>query len=312
MTYDLIIIGGGPAGAAAAVYAGRKKLKTLLVAESFGGQSVVSLDIQNWIGHKSISGVELAMSLENHVRVQEAVELRIGARVLRIQGATLDGGRFVVILADEEKIEGKAVLIASGSRRRHLNVPGEADFEGKGVMYCATCDAPMFGGKTVAVVGGGNAGLEAAQDLTHYAEKIYLFIRGDKLRGDPVTQEAVRASSKVTILFNSEIKEIHGERFVSGVQYLDKVANAEKELKLDGVFIEIGSEPNSNFAKALVKINEAGEIVVDHKTGGTSVPGIFAAGDVTDGKYKQNNIAVGDAIKAALSAHDYVCKCAVE
>ncbi|MBI5742778.1 MAG: FAD-dependent oxidoreductase [Candidatus Niyogibacteria bacterium] len=309
MIYDLIIIGGGPAGAAAAVYAGRKKLKTLLIAELIGGQSVVSDDIQNWIGHKSISGAELAMSLETHVRAQETVELKIGTRVEKLE---TESGGFSVTMTNGERATGRAVLIASGSRRRHLNIPGEAEFEGKGVMYCATCDAPMFGGKTVVVVGGGNAGLEAAQDLTHYAEKIYLFIRGDKLRGDPVTQERVLASPKITILYNSEIKEIHGERFVSGVKYLDKAANAEKELKLDGVFVEIGSEPNASFAKELVTINEAGEIVVDHRTGGASVPGIFAAGDVTDGKYKQNNIAVGDAIKAALSAHDYVCKCATE
>lgn len=308
MIYDLIIIGGGPAGAAAAVYAGRKKLKTLLVAEAMGGQSVVSDEIQNWIGHQAISGPELAMSLERHARAQESVEVIMGKRAEKLEKF---GNNFKISFGNEIA-EARAVLIASGSHRRHLNVSGEADFAGKGVAYCATCDAPLFGGKTVAVVGGGNAGLEAAQDLTKYAEKIYLFIRGDKLRGDAVTQEAVRASPKVMLLFNSEIKEIHGERFVSGVKYLDKAAGAEKELKLAGVFVEIGSEPNSSFAKGLLNINEAGEIVVDHKTGETSVPGIFAAGDVTDGKYKQNNIAVGDAIKAALSAHEYIFRRAVE
>ena len=161
----------------------------------------------------------------------------------------------------------------------------------------------------MAVVGGGNAGLEAAYDLTAYADKIYLLVRSGELRGDAVTQEQVKASPKVEIIFNTDIKAVSGEKFVKGLRYFDKVGSKEVDLAVDGVFVEIGSEPNSDLVKGLVTINQAGEIVVDHRTGVTSVPGIFAAGDVTDVKFKQNNIAVGDAIKAALSAHEYICKC---
>jgi thioredoxin-disulfide reductase len=306
MIYDLIIIGGGPAGVAAAIYAGRKKLKTLLVAETMGGQSVVSDEIQNWVGHKTISGPELAISLEQHARAQESIEIKLGKRADKIEKA---GNNFSISFGGESA-EARAVIIASGSHRRKLNVPGEPEYAGKGVMYCATCDAPMFGGKKVVVVGGGNAGLEAAHDLMSYADKIYLLVRSNILRGDAITQELVKASPKVEIIFNTDIKAVYGEKFVKGLRYFDKIGGKEVDLSVDGVFVEIGSEPNSDLVKGLLEINPAGEIVVNHRTQETNVPGIFAAGDVTDAKFKQNNIAAGDAIKAALSAYDYVCKCA--
>lgn len=303
MIYDLIIIGGGPGGAAAAVYAGRKKLKTLLITESFGGQSVVSDDIQNWIGQKSISGAELAKNLEEHVRMQEAVEIKSGEKVKTV---IKKDNAFIIETESGDVYNTRTVIMVAGSHRRKLNVPGEDKFEGKGVSYCATCDAPLFSGKIVAVVGGGNAGLESVIDLTSYAEKIYLIIRSDSMKGDPITQEKVMASDKVEIIFNANTTEILGDKFVAGLKYKDSKSGEEKELELGGVFVEIGAIPNSHIAKGLVDINDRGEIIIDHKTSATSVLGIWAAGDVTDTLYKQNNISVGDAVKAALSAYNYL------
>ena len=312
--YDLIIIGGGPAGAAAGVYAGRKKLKTLIIADSFGGQSLISDSIENWIGVKKMTGLELAKMLEEHIRAYENVEIKMPEKVVSVKSAQggpppehRAGTSGWEIMTDKNvTYQSKTLLIASGGRRRRLNIPGEEKFEGKGVSYCSTCDAPIFRNKTVAVVGGGNAGLEAAIDLISYASKIYIVNRGPELTGDPLTQEEVKKSPKVVIVNNAETEEIFGDQFVAGITYLDKRDNKQKELPLQGVFVEIGSMPNSEFMKGLVEMNKAGEIIVDHKTSATSQPGIFAAGDVTDEIYKQNNISAGDAITAALSAYNYL------
>lgn len=303
--YDLIIIGGGPAGAASGVYAARKKIKTLLIAESFGGQSIVSADIQNWIGTKNVSGYELAKMFETHVKAQEGIEVKEGDLVERVEAKN---GGFTVKTKSGKSYDAKAVLVASGSRRRKLGVPGEREFDGRGVAYCSTCDAPIFKDKAVAVVGGGNAGLEAVRDLMNYASKIYLVERGAALRGDAVSVEAVRASKNVEIIFNAETQSIVGEKFVTGLKYRDLVSGSDKEIKLDGVFVEIGSLPNSEPVKDLVALNKFGEIVVDHKTQATSCPGIWAAGDVSDVLYKQNNISAGDAVKAVLNIYDYLLK----
>ena len=301
--YDLIIIGGGPAGAAAGVYAGRKKLKTLLITEEWGGQSIVSSSIENWIGTVSISGFELAQALERHVRAQEGIEIVSSDKVLAIGGIS---GGFEVKTEKGSKYQSKTLIVASGGRRRHLGIPGEDKFNGRGVVYCSTCDAPIFKDKDVAVVGGGNAGLEAVIDLFPYASKIYLINRKPDLIGDPLTQEEVKKSPKVIIINNAQTQEIFGDRFVAGIKYLDKQDNQIKEIKLEGVFVEIGSVPNSEFMGGLLEMNKVGEIIVDHKTGATSHDGIFAAGDVTDEIYKQNNISAGDGIAAALSAYNYL------
>ncbi|MBI2446613.1 MAG: FAD-dependent oxidoreductase [Parcubacteria group bacterium] len=303
--YDLIIIGGGPAGAAAAVYAGRKKLKTLFISESFGGQSLVSDDIENWIGVKKMTGLEFAKMLEEHIRSQEDVEIKMPEKV--IEAKKIDDG-FEVKTDNGNIYQSKTLFVASGGRRRRLNVSGEDKFEGKGVSYCSTCDAPIFKNKIVAVIGGGNAGLEAVVDLIPYAVKVYLINRGPELAGDPSTREEIGKSDKIVIINNAQTQEIMGDKFVSGLKYLDKQDNQIKELSLGGVFVEIGSVPNSEFVKGLVEMNEAGEIIVDHKTGATSHPGIFAAGDVTDEIYKQNNISAGDGVVAALSAYNYLLK----
>lgn len=319
--YDLIIIGGGPAAVAAGVYAARKKLKTLLITESFGGQSLVSDNIENWIGEKMLTGFDLAKKLEEHVRAQEAIEIKMPERVTKVSeipcadgspSPTGFGGAgkrpcdFLVETDKGGRYETKAVVVTSGSRRRRLGVPGEDTFDGKGVAFCSTCDAPIFAGKRVAVVGGGNAGLEAVVDLFPYATQIYLLHRADQLKGDPITQEQVKTSSKVELILNAETQEILGEKFVTGLSYKDAKSGEVKELAVDGVFVEIGAVPNSEIVKGLVELNPYGEVVIDHKTGATSKPGIFAAGDVTDEMYKQNNISAGDGVTAALSAYGYL------
>ena len=302
--YDLVIVGGGPAGVAAGVYAARKKIKTLLIAKEFGGQSLVSADIQNWIGVKSLSGLELAQRLEEHLRAQEGIEILDGDSAENVQ--KLDSTGFRVTAKSGKVLETKTALICSGSHHKTLGVPGEDKLNGKGVVYCSTCDAPLFGGKTVAVVGAGNAGLEAVRDLFSYASKIYLLVRSDKVKGDPVTLEEVKKNPKLEIKYQAEVREILGENMVTGVKYLDKADNQIKELKLDGVFVEIGSAPNSDLVKDLVQLDQGGQIMVDSKTQISSLAGIWAAGDVTDVLYKQNNISAGDAVKAVLNIYDYL------
>ncbi|MBI3046031.1 MAG: FAD-dependent oxidoreductase [Candidatus Harrisonbacteria bacterium] len=304
--YDLIIVGGGPAGVAAGVYAARKKIKTLLIAKEFGGQSLASADIQNWIGAKSISGFDLAKNLEEHLRAQEEIEILDGDFVAKVEKSK--GKSFKAVTESGKNFEAKTVLVCSGSHHKKLGVPGEDKLNGRGVVYCSTCDAPLFGGKTVAVVGAGNAGLEAVRDLFAYADKIYLLVRGDAMKGDPVTLEEIKANPKLEIKYQVEVREILGEQLVTGVRYLDKAKNQTEELKLDGVFVEIGSAPNSDLVKDLVELDERGQIIVDHKTQMTSFSGIWAAGDVSDVLYKQNNISAGDAVKAVLNIYDHLNK----
>ena len=300
MQYDLIIAGGGPAGAAGGVYAARKKMKTLLIAESFGGQSIVSNEIQNWIGTKAVSGLELAGMLEGHLRAQEGLEIEEGERIAGIR----DMGDGLEISAESgKKWLTKYLLLATGSRRRKLGVPGEKELNGKGVAYCSICDAPIFKDKDVAVVGGGNAGLEAVLDSLPYARKVYLLERGEELKGDAVTQEKIRKDPKVQVITRAETLEIIGEQFVSGLRYKDGSGEI-KELAVQGVFVEIGAVPNSDPARGVAEMNRMGEVVVDHKTQRTSHPRIWAAGDVSDVLYKQNNISAGDAVKAVLNIYE--------
>ncbi len=302
--YDTIIIGGGPAAAAAAVYAARKKLRTLFVAENFGGQSIVSTGIGNWIGEEKISGLELAEKLERHVRAQKGIEIRAPEKAT---GVTEEPDCIFEVRTNEAgHYRSKTLIIASGARSRRLNVPGEDKLDGKGVAFCSTCDAPFFEGLDVAVVGSGNSALEAVIDLFPYAKQIYLLIRGETLKGDPVTQEEVTKSSRVKVIKYVEVQEIYGDQTVTGLRYKDKKTGKMNDLKVNGVFVEIGSVPNSAFVSGLVSTNEAGEIMINHQTAQTSREGIFAAGDVTDDPFKQNNISVGDGVRAALSAYHHV------
>ncbi len=304
--YDVVIVGGGPAAVAAGVYAARKRMKTLLVAEGFGGQSLVSADVHNWIGEKSISGIALAEKLEAHVRGYEPDIDVWSDRVESITRSVADSAAFSVTTKKGKAVETRTVLVTSGSRRKRLGVPGEDAFDGKGVAYCSICDAPLFGGKNVIVVGGGNAGLESVIDLHAYAKSILLFQRSAALRGDQVTQEKIASWPNVEVMYNTSITEIMGDAFVSGVKYKNSATGVEAELPIDGVFVEIGSTPNSGIMQGLVALDETSRIVVDPKTCRASVLGIWAAGDVCDNLYQQNNIAVGDAIRALLNIHSYL------
>lgn len=302
--YELIIVGGGPGGVAAGIYAARKKIKTLLITETFGGQSIDSSDIHNWIGTKSISGFDFAKMLEDHLRAQDGtIEIIDGEKISNV--LKLAEG-YHLATESGKSFETKYLLTTAGSHRKRLDIPGGKEFDGRGVVYCSICDAPLFGGKAVAVVGGGNSAVEAVIDLLAYASKIYLIHRRDTLRADPVSQERIKADPKVEFIWNAEVQEILGneDKFVNKLRYKDKATGEVKELKVDGVFVEIGSDPNTNFLKELVKVDASGHIVVDHRTQQTSEPGIWAAGDATDVLYKQNNISAGDAIKAVLNIYD--------
>lgn len=306
MMYDTVIIGGGPAAVAAGVYAARKQMKAVFVADQIGGQSVVSDGIANWIGDKLIPGAELASKLKAHLEdYSDDITIAVPEKALSVTQS--EDGTFHV-QTDKSEYDTKTVIVATGGRHRKLGVPGEEEFNAKGVAYCATCDAPFFRDKDVAVVGGGNSGLESVVDLLPYAKSVTLLARRDELRGDPVTQKIVRASDKVTVLYKTNTLEITGDKMVTGLTYEDLETGVSKKLGVSGVFVEIGSVPNSDFMADLVELNASKEIVVDHKTFATNVPGIFAAGDVTDELYKQNNIAVGDSIKATLSAYEYLRK----
>jgi alkyl hydroperoxide reductase subunit F len=256
--------------------------------------------------------------LEEHVRAQEDIEIMDGDTVTAIRDK---GSSFELATKSGKTLEAKYLLIASGSRRKRLGVPGEKELEGKGVAYCSICDAPLFKGKAVAVVGGGNAGLEAVVDVLAYASKIYLLVRSDAPKGDAVTLERIQKSEKFTLLTNAQTTEVMGDspsqvsqgeisegKFVKGLKYKDGKTGEVKELPLDGVFVEIGAVPNSEFVKGLVELNALGEIVVDHKTQKTSHPRIWAVGDVSDVRYKQNNISAGDAVKAALNIYEEIKK----
>lgn len=295
--HDLIIIGGGPAGVAAGVYAARKKLTTVLIAEEIGGQSTVSEGIENWIGTIKISGEELRKSFKAHLEAYKAdmVEVREGERVEKLEK---QGTAFVATLSDGKTVEARAVLIASGAARRRLEVPGADLFEHKGVTYCASCDGPLFSGMDVVVVGGGNAGFETAAQLLAYTKSVTLIHRHPEFKADPVTVEKVLQHPNMKALANTEPVEVHGERFVSGITIRDKSTGEQHTLPVAAVFVETGVIPNTSFAKDLVKLDEVGRVVTDARNQHTSVEGVWAAGDCTDELYHQNNIAAGDAVKA--------------
>src|SRR3990167_560770 len=302
--YDLIIIGGGPAGVAAAVYAARKHLKTGLIAEEIGGQSTVSEGIENWIGSPKIHGQELAKLFKAHLEAVKGdmVELALGERVVKLEKSS-EG--FIVTMVKAGRApggtstsaSGRSVLVVSGAGRRKLDVPGAEKFENKGVTYCASCDGPLFSGMDVAVVGGGNAGFESAAQLLAYCKSVTLLNRSDTFRADEITLEKVLKNPKMRAIKNVEVIEVKGDKFVEGLVYKD--ANGEEhELKASGIFVEIGQLPNTNFVKGLVELDPVGRVKIDPITGKTNVPGIWAAGDCTDVLYHQNNIAAGDAVRA--------------
>lgn len=301
---DLIIVGGGPAAVSAGVYASRKKLETTLIAKEFGGQSKVSDSIENWIGTVTISGTDLAKSLEAHLDAYAAPSVGVWKNETVANVEQIEGG-FRATTASGKTVEAKAVIIAAGSARRKLNVPGADRFEHKGLTYCASCDGPIFTGQDVAVIGGGNAGFETAAQLLAYAKSVTLLSRGD-FRADAVTVEAVTKDPKMTAIAGVEPVEVLGEKFMSGLRYKVSATGEVKDLAVTGVFIEIGALPATEIAANLVARDEFGRIKVDPKTQRASVEGVWAAGDCTDGLYHQNNIAAGDAVKALEDAYLWI------
>lgn len=301
--YDLAIIGGGPAGCAAAVYAARKRLKTILITDDWGGQSSVSPDIQNWIGDISISGAELGKKLRAHVESYKGEWLTIHSphRVTNIEA----NGEICITTTDSKICSAKTLLIASGANRRKLEIPGAIKFDNKGVTYCASCDGPLFADQDVAVVGGGNAAFETAMQLLAYCKSVTLFNRGDTFRADELTVEKVLKNPKMKALMNVELVAVEGEQFVSGLRYKDE-AGTEQTLPVAGIFVEIGLIPNTDWLGSLVKLNEVKQVITDPLTQKTSHPQIWAAGDVATGLYHQNNIAAGDAVKALEDIYLYV------
>ena len=295
--YELAIIGGGPAGVSAGVYASRKKIKTVFITKNFESQSSVSDSIENWIGTITIPGMELAKSLENHLRAYAAdiVDMKIGVYVKNL--SKIDGG-FEITYDNGEYVQAKTVLIATGSHRRKLSVPGADTFEHKGVTYCATCDGPIFSGKDVAVIGGGNAGFESAAQLLAYAKSVTLIHKNADFKADPVTVEAVLKDPKMKTLTNVDITEITGDKFVSGLSYKNNQTGEEGTLDIQGIFVEIGAVPTTEYAKDVVQLDEYNRVVIDPWNQRTKTDGIWAAGDCTNGIYHQNNIAAGDAVKA--------------
>ncbi len=302
--HDLIIIGGGPAGASAAIYAARKQLKTVQITSEWGGQSVVSNEIQNWIGTKAIAGAELAEALKQHVEAYKGDFLEVVSPALATSLKTFDD--HVEVTVDNGTVySGKTLLIAAGANRRKLDVPGAAEFDNKGLTYCATCDGPLFGGMDVVVVGGGNAAFETALQLIAYCKSVTLLNRTETFRADEITVAAAKAKPNFKIITNVTPSEVVGEGFVTGIKYKD-TAGAESLLPVAGIFVEIGLIPNTAWIGESVAMNEIKQIKVDPRTQRTSHPRVWAAGDITDGVYHQNNIAAGDAVKALEDIYMYV------
>lgn len=295
--YDLAIVGGGPAGTAAAIYAARKRLRTIFITAEWGGQSVVSERIENWIGTPAISGADLAKNLRAHVEAYASTYITVESPA-RAASVESHDDHVVVVLENGTRFEAKTLLIATGSARRKLDVPGADTYENKGVTYCASCDGPLFSSQDVAVVGGGNAAFETALQLLAYCKSVTLLNRTEVFRADEVTVAAAAAHANMAIIKNAIPTAVMGEQFVSGITYKDATTGAETTLPVAAVFVEVGLLPATSWLSGTVEIDQTGHVVTDPRTQRTSNPRIWAAGDCTNGLYHQNNIAAGDAVKA--------------
>jgi len=302
--YDLIIIGGGPAGITAGIYAARKKLKTLIITKNFIGQTGKAGIIENWPGIKTTIGSELMEQFKSHLNKHD-VDVIEGELV---KSTKKDNQGFYLLTDKGNEYRSRAIIVASGRNPRPLKVPGEKEYLGKGISYCAICDAPMFSNKTVAVFGGGNSGFETAVEMAtkHSAKKVYLLEVATKPIADETLQEEVANIKNIDLITGAILKEIKGDVFVKSLIYFDKIKKENVELDVDGVFVEIGSVPANDFLNSLVDCNEKGEIIIDHNSCQTKTPGLFAAGDVTDVNYKQIVISAGEGSKAALSVYHYL------
>ena len=305
--YELIIIGGGPAGSAAAVYSARKQLKTVIIANEFAGQSVVSELIYNWIGTPEISGADLANNLKKHVSYYKGSYLDIieGEKIISVT----KNEKIITLKSENGKeFTTKALLVATGSGRRKLEAINADKFENMGITYCASCDGPMFADQDVIVIGGGNAAFESAAQLLAYCKSVTLVHRSEQFRADEITINKLKENPKLKIITNAEITRVDGDKFVDSITYKDKITGEEHTLQTTGIFVEIGQTPNIDFVKDIVNIDASSKIIVDPMTQMTSTEGIWSAGDCTNGRYHQNNIAVGDAIKALEDIYIWVQK----
>jgi len=305
MIYDLIIIGGGPAGITAGIYAGRQRMKTLLITKTFGGQMAQkATEVCNYPGFPRISGMELIEKFVEHLKKQESVEIKFS----EVEKIEKENNIFTITTTENEKIEAKSVIVATGADPRPLEAVGEKEFIGKGVSYCVTCDGPIFKNKTIAIIGGGNAGMEAALFMVNYATKIYVLEFGAEIKCDQENKNDAKKSDKIEIITSASVKEIKGETMVNSLVYQDNVSKEMKTLEVQGVFIEIGSQPATALAKGLVDFTKRDEIMVESETFTTKTPGLFAAGDDNSGPYKQIVTAAGEGCKASLAAYDYLRK----
>ena len=304
--FDVLVVGGGPAGSAAAIYAARKGIRTGVVAERFGGQVLDTLAIENFISVKETEGPKLAMALEQHVREYEVDVMNLQKAEALIPGE--NGGPIQVKLASGAVLSSKTVILATGARWREMNVPGETEYRARGVAYCPHCDGPLFKGKRVAVIGGGNSGVEAAIDLAGVVSHVTLLEFGAELRADAVLQKKLYSLPNVTVIKEAQTTEVNGDgQKVTGLTYKDRASGTVHQIGLEGIFVQIGLLPNTDFLKGTVELSRFGEIVVDAK-GQTSAPGVFAAGDCTTVPYKQIIIAMGEGAKASLSAFDHLIR----
>ncbi|HTO19957.1 MAG TPA: alkyl hydroperoxide reductase subunit F [Pseudomonas sp.] len=304
--FDVLVVGGGPAGASAAVYAARKGIRTGVAAERFGGQVLDTMSIENFISVKETEGPKLARALEEHVK-QYDVDIMNLQRASKLIPAS-EGGLHTVEFESGGRLQAKTVILSTGARWREMNVPGEAEYKAKGVCFCPHCDGPLFKGKRVAVIGGGNSGVEAAIDLAGIVSHVTLLEFGESMRADAVLQAKVRSLPNVTIHTLAQTTEVLGDgQKVTGLVYKDRTTEQLHTVELEGIFVQIGLLPNSDWLKGTVELNRFGEIVVDAK-GQTNIPGVFAAGDVTTVPYKQIVIAVGEGAKASLSAFDHLIR----
>jgi thioredoxin reductase (NADPH) len=302
-TYDVLIIGGGPAGLSAAIYAKRFGLDTLVLVQQPGGLMATAPLLENWPGEKSITGQKLSLKMEKHAK-----KLKVKIAFDSVEKVhSVDSGAKFVASAIEKQYSAKSIILATGTKHKHLGAPGEAEFEGKGVSYCATCDGPLFANRTVAVIGGGDSAVKTALLLAGIASKVYLIYRGVALKCDQFNKDSACSNGKIKVIYETNITKIVGDKMVNRLE-LDKAYEGSTELKVDGVFISVGHSPQSELAGILgVATNEKAEVVVD-KHGLTSVPGVFAAGDVTDFGFRQAITAASQGATAAWAAYEYVSK----
>lgn len=300
--YDVLVIGGGPAGSSAAIYSARKGIRTGILAERFGGQILDTLSIENFISVKSTEGPKLAQALEEHVK-EYNIDVMNLQRATRLEKKDL----IEVELENGAVLKSKSVILSTGARWRNINVPGEQDFKNKGVAYCPHCDGPLFEGKDVAVIGGGNSGIEAAIDLAGIVKHVTVLEYNTELKADDVLQKRLYSLPNVTVLTNSQTKEITGTDKVDGITYVNRETGEENHIELAGVFVQIGLVPNTDWLEGTLELNRFGEIIVD-KRGATTIPGVFAAGDCTDSAHKQIIISMGSGATSALSAFDYLIR----